>query len=73
MKYSVQAFKAGAFWVPGPAVDSFFKYKQGRYLGVMESMIEADATWSRIRKEANIIASICDLVVFVRYPRGQLA
>ena len=72
MKYSVQAFKAGAFWVPGPAVDSFFKYKR-RYLGVMESMIEADATWSLIRKEANIIASIYDPEVFVRYPRGRLA
>ena len=30
----------------------------GRYLGVMESMLEADATWARIRKEADIFASI---------------
>ena len=34
--------------------DCFFKYgniEQGHYLGVMESMMEADATWKRIRKE----------------------
>ncbi len=37
--------------------DCFFKYgniESGRYLGVMESMMEADATWARIRKEAAI-------------------
>jgi glyoxylase-like metal-dependent hydrolase (beta-lactamase superfamily II) len=56
--------------------DSFFKYgniEQGRYLGVMESMMEADATWSRVRREGNIIASIYDPEVFDRYPRGVLA
>src|SRR5882762_4033464 len=53
--------------------DSYFKYgniEQGRYLGVMESMIEADATWARIRKEADITASIYDPEVFVRHPGG---
>lgn len=56
--------------------DSFFKYgniEQGHYLGVMESMMEADATWSRIRKEGKIIASIYDPEIFVRYPGGVLA
>ncbi len=56
--------------------DSFFKYGNiefGRYLGVMESMMEADATWARIRKDANIIASIYDPEVFTRHPGGVLA
>ncbi|MCX6619600.1 MAG: hypothetical protein NTY38_00685 [Acidobacteria bacterium] len=56
--------------------DSFFKYgniEQGHYLGVMESMMEADHTWKRIRKEATIIASIYDPEVFQRYPGGVLA
>jgi glyoxylase-like metal-dependent hydrolase (beta-lactamase superfamily II) len=56
--------------------DSFFKYgniEQGYYLGVMESMMEADATWSRIKKEGKIIASIYDPEVFVRHPNGLLA
>lgn len=56
--------------------DSFFKYgnlEKGCYLGVMESMMEADATWARIRKEADIAASIYDPEVFVRYPGGVLA
>ena len=56
--------------------DCFFKYgniESGRYLGVMESMMEADATWARIRKEAAIFASIYDPEVFVRHPGGILA
>lgn len=56
--------------------DAFFKYgnlEQGRYLGVMESMMEADATWARIRKEADIAASIYDPEVFRRHPGGILA
>jgi glyoxylase-like metal-dependent hydrolase (beta-lactamase superfamily II) len=56
--------------------DSFFKYgniEDGRYLGVMESMMEADATWARIRKEGQIVASIYDPAVFERYPGGQIA
>jgi hypothetical protein len=56
--------------------DCFFKYgniEQGLYLGVMESMMEADATWKRIRREGNIIASIYDPEVFRRYPGGRLA
>ncbi|MGD1082193.1 MAG: hypothetical protein ABR881_28075 [Candidatus Sulfotelmatobacter sp.] len=56
--------------------DSFFKFaniEHGHYLGVMESMMEADATWARIRKEADIIASIYDPEVFVRHPGGVLA
>jgi len=56
--------------------DCFFKYgniEQGHYLGVMESMMEADATWSRIRKEAQIFASVYDPEVFVRHPGGVLA
>jgi glyoxylase-like metal-dependent hydrolase (beta-lactamase superfamily II) len=56
--------------------DSFFKYgnvEAGRYLGVMESMMEADATWARIRKEADIYASIYDPEVFTRHPNGILA
>jgi glyoxylase-like metal-dependent hydrolase (beta-lactamase superfamily II) len=56
--------------------DCFFKYgnvEQGRYLGVMESMMEADATWARIRKEADFFASIYDPEVFHRHPGGILA
>ena len=56
--------------------DCFFKYgniEQGHYLGVMESMMEADATWSRIRKEGRIVASIYDPEVFQRFPRGVVA
>ena len=56
--------------------DCFFKYgnvEQGRYLGVMESMMEADATWARVRKEAQLLASIYDPEVFRRYPGGVLA
>lgn len=56
--------------------DAFFKYgniENGRYLGVMESMMEADATWARIRKEADIVASIYDPAVFHRHPGGILA
>jgi glyoxylase-like metal-dependent hydrolase (beta-lactamase superfamily II) len=56
--------------------DSFFKYgniEQNHYLGVMESMMEADSTWARIRKEADFIASIYDPEIFVRHPGGVLA
>lgn len=56
--------------------DCFFKYgnlEDGHYLGVMESMMEADHTWKRIRKEGAIIASIYDPEVFRRYPGGVLA
>ena len=55
--------------------DCFFKYgniESGRYLGVMESMMEADATWARIRRE-DIFASIYDPEVFARHPGGVLA
>ena len=56
--------------------DSFFKYgniEQGHYLGVMESMMEADATWARIRREGRIVASIYDPEVFTRHPGGAIA
>jgi len=57
MTYSIQAFNL----------------EQGHYLGVMESMMEANATWARIRDEADIFASIYDPEVFVRHPGGVLA
>jgi glyoxylase-like metal-dependent hydrolase (beta-lactamase superfamily II) len=56
--------------------DCFFKYgniEGRRYLGVMENMMEADATWARIRNEADIFASIYDPEVFIRHPGGVLA
>jgi glyoxylase-like metal-dependent hydrolase (beta-lactamase superfamily II) len=56
--------------------DCFFKYgniESGRYLGVMESMMEADATWARIRREADVFASIYDPEIFKRHPGGVLA
>ena len=56
--------------------DAFFKYgnlEKGHYLGVMESMMETDATRARIREESNIAASIYDPEVFRRYPGGALA
>jgi hypothetical protein len=55
--------------------DAFFKYaniESRRYLGVMESMMEADTTWARIRKEADLFASIYDPEVFTRHPDGIL-
>lgn len=63
---------------PGTVIitDSFFKYgnlEGGHYLGVMESMMEADATWSRIRKEGTIATSIYDPEIFARYPGGIIA
>jgi hypothetical protein len=36
-------------------------------------MMEADATWKRIRKEADTFASIYDPEVFSRYPGGIIA
>ena len=61
----------------GPVIltDSFFKYgniEQGHYLGVMESMMEADATWARIRRESKIAASIYDPEFFARHPGGVI-
>jgi glyoxylase-like metal-dependent hydrolase (beta-lactamase superfamily II) len=56
--------------------DCFFKYgniEKGRYLGVMESMMEADATWTRIRNQGDLFASVYDPEVFVRHPNGVLA
>jgi glyoxylase-like metal-dependent hydrolase (beta-lactamase superfamily II) len=56
--------------------DCFFKYgniEEGFYLGVMESMMEADSTWKRLRKEGDILASIYDPEVFNRHPGGILA
>jgi glyoxylase-like metal-dependent hydrolase (beta-lactamase superfamily II) len=56
--------------------DCFFKYgnlEKGHYLGVMESMLEADATWKRVKREGQLIASIYDPEVFRRYPNGVLA
>ena len=55
--------------------DSFFKYgnlEEGHYLGVMESMMEADSTWARIRREAKIYASIYDPEFFKRHPGGVI-
>jgi len=34
------------------------------------SPLQADATWARIRKEGNIVASVCDPEVFIRCPNG---
>jgi len=51
-------------------VFSIAHIEAGRYLGVMESMMEADASWARIRREADIFASIYDPEVFVRHPHG---
>lgn len=56
--------------------DCFFKYgniEEGYYLGVMESMLEADATWKRLRREGDILASIYDPEVFNRHAGGILA
>ena len=53
--------------------DCFFKYgnlEEGHYLGVMESKMEADATWARNRREAKIWATIYDPEVIRRHPDG---
>ena len=34
------------------------------------SPLQADATWARIRKEGNIVASVYDPEVFIRCPNG---
>jgi hypothetical protein len=39
----------------------------------MENMLEADATWKRIRKECAIAASIYAPEIFIRHPGGILA
>ena len=55
--------------------DCFFKYgnvENSRYLGVMESMMEADATWKRLRREGEVLASIYDPEVFRRFPGGVI-
>ena len=35
--------------------------------------MEADATWTRVREEADLLASIYDPEVFRRYPGGVIA
>ncbi len=56
--------------------DSFFKFgniERGLYLGVMESMMEADATWKRLRGCSEHLLSIYDPEIFDRYPGGVVA
>lgn len=56
--------------------DSFFKYpnvEQHKYLGVMESMMEADTTYTRLRREGDILVPIYDPEVFQRFPNGVIA
>ena len=56
--------------------DSFLKYgniKGGYYLGVMESMMEADASWKGIKQESSLVASVYDPEFFKRFPGGVLA
>jgi len=56
--------------------DCFFKFgniEKNLYLGVMESMMEADATWKRLRREADHLLSIYDPEIFVRYPDGLVS
>jgi hypothetical protein len=62
----------------GPVIitDCFFKFgniERGLYLGVMESMMEADATWKRLRTESSHLLSIYDPEIFERYPGGVIA
>lgn len=56
--------------------DSFFKYpnvEQGKYLGVQESLLEANDTWARLRREGDILVPIYDPEVFERFPGGVIA
>jgi glyoxylase-like metal-dependent hydrolase (beta-lactamase superfamily II) len=56
--------------------DCFFKFgnvERNHYLGVMESMMEADATWKRLRAESDHLVSIYDPEIFERYPGGIVA
>jgi glyoxylase-like metal-dependent hydrolase (beta-lactamase superfamily II) len=56
--------------------DCFFKFgnvERGLYLGVMESMMEADATWRRLKRESDHLLSIYDPEIFERYPDGVVA
>jgi hypothetical protein len=56
--------------------DSFFKYpnvEQGKYLGVQESLLEANVTWERLRREGDILVPLYDPEVFERFPGGAIA
>jgi len=56
--------------------DCFFKFgniEKNLYLGVMESMMEADATWKRLKRESDHLLSIYDPEIFLRYPGGVVA
>jgi len=56
--------------------DSFFKYpniEEGKYLGIGESVFEADVTYDRLRREGDILVPIYDPEVFDRFPGGRIA
>ena len=56
--------------------DCFFKFgnvERDLYLGVMESMMEADATWKRLRTQSDHLLSIYDPEIFERYPGGVVS
>ena len=57
------------------AGDCAFKYEnlEGHPLGIAESIIEGQKTYSRIRKEAAIFLPIYDPAIQTRYPGGRIA
>ncbi|MBM3957118.1 MAG: hypothetical protein FJ313_03610 [Gemmatimonadetes bacterium] len=56
--------------------DSFFKYpnvEEGKYLGIQESMLKANVTYERLRREGDVLVPIYDPEVFERFPGGRIA
>jgi hypothetical protein len=52
--------------------DCAFKYENldGHPLGIAESILEGEAAYRRIRKEAQIFLPLYDPAVFERFPSG---
>jgi|ERR1700752_233400 len=71
MAYCIETPKGTAI-----ASDAFFKYRnvEGDHpLGVGESLAECRVTYSRVRKEADIIIPLYDPDVMTRFPEGRIA
>jgi len=64
--------------VKGKAVfsDCFFKFRnieENIPIGALENLDEVEITYSRIRREANLLIPMFDPELFVRYPGGLIA
>jgi len=71
MAYSIETPKGTAI-----ISDAFFKYRnvEGDHpLGVGESLAECRVTYSRVRKEADIVLPLYDPEIMTRFPEGRIA